>query len=324
MAGPTAIVDIGSNTVRLFLCDPGARGGPAGQRYATITGLRRGADPERGTLAPDALARLDRCLADFGARVRAAGVRRGVALGTSAVRDAPNRAQAAAIVGRRLGLPLTVLPGEREAELAFTGARLGTAEAGPVLVLDVGGGSTELVRGDAYGLQGAVSLQIGAVRCTEAALHIDPPDPAELAALREDLSVRLGVAVQDAGGPAPMIGVAGTVTTIAAVHAGGYHPDVVHGMTLTAEDVEATLRSLAALPLEERRAVRGLEAARAPVIVAGIAIVAEAMRAADAPALLVSERDLLDGAALRADTLCTALDWDRNAGGRLREPVGME
>lgn len=318
---PVAVVDVGSNSVRLFLCDGADAGGPTGARFTTVTALRRGADVD-GTIARDALERLDACLAAYGRRMRDAGSVAGVALGTSAVRDAPNRSAVADRIAERLGLPLTVLSGAEEAGLAFAGARLAVAGDGPVLVLDVGGGSTELVRGDAAGVGGAVSLQVGAVRCTEAFLYGDPPTAAQVDALRRAVEPALAAAVGEVGGPAPMVGVAGTVTTLAAIRAGRYDPAVVHGAVLARDEVEAMLERLAALPLHARRDVPGLDPARAPVIVAGAAIVGCAMRAAGAERLEVSERDLLDGAALVLGRIASPVDPALPAAARLRDGLG--
>ncbi len=301
-----AVVDIGSNSLRLFLCAGVREGVPEGDRITTVTALRRGAAPD-GSLADDAVARLDECLAGYGARMREAGVTRGVALGTSAVRDAPDRDRVAASVARHLGLPLTVLTGEQEALLAFRGARVAAPGGEPVLVVDVGGASTELVRGAGDAAPRAVSLQLGGVRSSESHLTGDPPDPAGIAALRAAARAEVVPALArigwDAAVPDPVVGVAGTITTLAAVDNGAYDPAAVHGRVLTRDRVEGLAAMLAALPLAERRRVPGLEPARAPVIVGGALIVAVVLEAAGAAGMRVSERDLLDGAALSADAL---------------------
>lgn len=306
-APPVAIVDVGSNSVRLFLWEGSGEDGPRGPRLTTVTGLRRNAG-EDGTIDPDALSRLSACAATYGEMMRVRGVGAGVALGTSAVRDAPNRAAVARIIGDQLGLPLTIVSGTVEARLAYAGARLAVEDAGPAIVLDVGGGSTELVRGGPSGPTGAVSLQIGAVRSTEAYLAADPPHAGELARLREDVGAALTDAVAGIGGPAPLVGVAGTVATLAAVDLGIYDPRRVHGHVLTRARVEEMLSWMSGLPSAERALIPGLEPARAPVIVAGAAIVAGAIAAVGVESMRVSERDLLDGAALYAE--------------RLLEPVG--
>lgn len=292
-----AVVDVGSNSTRLFLCTGCDAAGPCGERITTVTGLRRGAGAD-GAIADAALARLDEVLTRYAARIAAFGAERCIPLGTSAVRDAPNRHRVADLVEARLGTPLRVLSGGEEARLAFAGARLAAPEGAPVLVVDIGGGSTELVRGGPGGVAGAVSLQLGAVRGTERHLRHDPPLPGELAALREEALPMIRDALSGIGGPAPMLGVAGTVTTLAAVRDRRYDPDLVHGARLTRGEVEGILARLAAMPVADRRRVPGLEPARAPVIVAGAAIALACLEAAGAGELSVSERDLLDGAVI--------------------------
>jgi len=298
----TAVVDVGSNSVRLFLCEGIGPDGPEGRRRTTITGLRRGAAGD-GSIAEDALGRLDACLADYAAAIAAFGPARTVAIGTSAVRDAPNRARVEEIVQGRLGVPLAVLRGEEEARLAYLGARLAVPDGGPALVLDIGGGSTELVRGGPDGPEAAVSLQLGAVRSTERHLRGDPPRPRELRALRSEAAALCGEAMRRVGGAPHMVGVAGTLTTLAAVRLGGYDPARVHGLRLTRAEIERITARLAAMPLAERREVPGLEPGRAPVIVAGGVIAGAALEAARAGSLVVSERDLLDGAILIGEHL---------------------
>lgn len=299
---PLAVVDVGSNSIRLFLCEGIDAAGPHGPRTTTVTGLRGGAAPD-GTIAPAALDRLTACVVEYGATMRAAGVMRGMALGTSAVRDAPNSGAVEELLLRHLGLPLTVLAGAEEARLAYAGARLAVSGTDPVIVLDIGGGSTEFVRGDARGPQAAISTQMGAVRFTERFLASDPPTRQEIASLRAAAREMAAGAVAELGGAAPLIGVAGTITTLAAVMLGAYDSARVHGARLSRDDVEGLAERLGALAVNARREVPGLEPARAPVIVAGAHIAVCSMDALGVNEMLVSERDLLDGAALDADAL---------------------
>jgi exopolyphosphatase / guanosine-5'-triphosphate,3'-diphosphate pyrophosphatase len=294
-----AVVDVGSNSVRLLLCEGIGPGGPRGERDTTVIGLRRGAAPD-GTIAPDALERLDRTLAGYAEAIDRFGPARSVPVATSATRDAPNRDAIAAVVEGRLRAPMQVLSGEEEAAVAFAGARLAVEGAEPVVVVDVGGGSTELVRGGPSGPDGAVSLQLGAVRQTERHLAGDPPPPEELEALREEARGLIGPALAEIGGPAPVVGVAGTATSLAAIDIGRYDRDCVHRHRLSLETIERLAARLAAMTVEERRRVRGLDPERAPVIVAGALIVAEAVRAAGQGVAMISETDLLDGVALAA------------------------
>ena len=219
---------------------------------------------------------------------------------TSAVRDAPNRDAVAAVVEARLGAPMRVLSGEEEAAASFAGARLAVDDDGPVVVVDVGGGSTELVRGGPDGPDAAVSLQLGAVRQTERHLADDPPRPEELDALRQEARSLIEPAIAGIGGPAPVIGVAGTATSLAAIDLGAYDRDRVHRHRLALETVDRIAARLAAMTVSQRRDVPGLDPERAGVIVAGALLVAEAARAARRRELMISETDLLDGVALAA------------------------
>ena len=294
-----AVADIGSNSVRILLCDGVDATGPTGERRSTVTGLRRGAGAD-GTLAEESLGRLDDCLAGYGAAATAFAPERVIAVGTSAVRDAPNRDRVERIVHDRLGAPLTVLSGDEEARCAFAGARLGAGGDDAIMVVDIGGASTELVRGGPDGPRAAVSLQLGAVRQTEAHLSADPPAPAEIAALRAEAGAMVRGALARIGGPAPAVGVAGTITTLAAIELGAYDPARVHRHRISRATVERIAGELAALPLEERRRVPGLEPARAGVMVAGATIAAVVLEEAALAEMVVSERDLLDGVVLLA------------------------
>ena len=213
------------------------------------------------------------------------------------MRDAPNRAAVTEIVRDRLGAPLRVVSGSEEAAYAYAGARLAVPAGLAVAVLDVGGASTEIAVGT-DGDPAAVSLDLGAVRCTAGGLAADPPDAAAVAALGEHVAAR----VRDAVGGMPrferLVGVAGTLTTLAAIDIGRYDPARVHGHTVNTRRIRTLLDRLRALPLARRRAVAGLDPARAPVIVAGAAITLAAAEALGADRIIVSERDLLDGVAL--------------------------
>ena len=295
--GRLGVVDVGSNSVNLLLSEGVSESGPEGERFTTVTGLRRRAAPD-GTIAEDALARLDDCLAGYAERLAAFRPARVVAVGTSAVRDAPNADRVGEVVTRRLGTPLRVLSGHEEATLAFAGARLAAEDDAPVMLVDVGGGSTELVRGGPAGPEAAVSLQLGTVRHTERYLCDDPPTAEQLAALRAEARAMAVSALEAIGGPAEAIGAAGTITTLAAIDLGGYHRERIHRHRLSLARIEDLGARLAAMTLAERRSVPGLEPARAGVIVAGALIVAAVLDAAALEGLMVSERNLLDGVAL--------------------------
>ena len=244
-----AVIDVGSNSLRLFLCEGIGPDGPRGERETTVIGLRRGA-AEDGTIAPDALERLDQTLAGYAESIDRFRPARTLPVATSATRDAPNRDAVASVVEGRLRAPMRILSGEEEAAVSFAGARLAVDGDGPVLVVDVGGGSTELVRGGPSGPEGAVSLQLGAVRQTERHLAHDPPRSEELAALRAEARALIGPGIAAVGGPAPVVGVAGTATSLAAIDIRAYDRDRVHRHRLTLETVD---RIAAAPGRDDRR-----------------------------------------------------------------------
>ncbi len=297
-----AVIDIGSNSLRLFLCTGLEDGMPAGERMTTVTALRRGAADD-GTVTDAALERLDGCLRDYGERLRTFAPDAVTAVGTSAVRDAPNRDEVRRRVREHLGTDLVVLTGPQEAEMSYVGARLAVDGDDDVMVLDIGGGSTEIVRGDASGPRTAVSLDIGSVRCTDAYLHADPPTRAERASLVDAAAETAGAVFDAVGRGVPMVGVAGTITTLAAIAIGEYDPDRVHGARITRPMVGEMADRLGDMSLEQRRSVPGLHPDRAPAVVAGACIAAGVMDAAGIADLTVSERDLLDGVALRLTPL---------------------
>ena len=279
-----AAVDIGSNSTRLLI----AEGERALARESIVTRLGEGVDatgrlgeaPQERTLA--VLQRYRTTIERHDAT--------GVAVMTSAVRDAANGAAFAAKVAATLGLPARILTGDEEARLTYAGATHG--REGTFLVIDIGGGSTELVSSAAH-----VSTQIGVVRHSERHLHTDPPTRAELERLRED--VRATLPLPDGLRAERAIAVAGTPTQCAAIELGldPYDPLRVEGHVLTQPRLEALLARLAALPLAQRCEVRGLDPARASVIVAGIAILLEVLRRFDLAAVAVSEHDILWGLA---------------------------
>ena len=293
-----AVVDVGSNSLRLFLCEGIGPDGPRGERETTVIGLRRGAAPD-GTVAPDALERLDRTLAGYAEAIDRFRPARTVPVATSATRDAPNRDAIAAVVEGRLRAPMRILTGEEEAAASFAGARRAVEGDGPVKVVDVGGGSTELVRGGPAGPNGAVSLQLGAVRQTERHLHHDPPLAEEIEALRAEAR-GLAEPALVGDGPVPAVAVAGTATSLAAIDLGRYDRERVHRHRLPLARVDAITARLAGMTAAERREVPGLDPARAPAIVGGALVLAEAARASGADELMVSETDLLDGVAMAA------------------------
>jgi exopolyphosphatase / guanosine-5'-triphosphate,3'-diphosphate pyrophosphatase len=291
-----AAVDLGTNSTRLLVADVEDGRVEELDRETVITRLGEGVDRRR-RLLPEPIARVRNTLSDFRRRAEELGAERTLLVATSAVRDAENGEAFLGEIEWGYGFETELLSGDEEAAMTLRGVSVGRALEPGTLLLDAGGGSTELTLPDFR-----VSLDVGSVRLTERFLASDPPMSEELAACRAAVRAVLekhaaGLEVRQA------IGVAGTVTTIAALELGGYDRERVHGYRLAREAVERQLERLAALPLAERRRLPGLEPARAPVIVAGVAIVAEALRFFGLDELEVSEHDLLTGAALAAAEL---------------------
>jgi exopolyphosphatase/guanosine-5'-triphosphate,3'-diphosphate pyrophosphatase len=299
-----AVVDIGTNSTRLLVAGV-ANGRLVDEhvRETEITRLGEGVDGA-GRLSPAAMERVFETCVRYREAIDAARADRVVAVLTSAVRDAANGNEFRDELRRRFGFDAQTISGEREARLTYRGATSRRGREGRVLVLDIGGGSTELVLGAGERVEFHVSTQIGSVRFSERYLEHDPPSAQALATCRE--AVRSGL---EAAVPALVrsraedgVAVAGTPTSFAAIELRlePYDRDRVHGHVLTRESCERILAELAALPLEERRRVPGLHPERAPTIVAGGLILAETMGIFGLDAMEVSERDILEGAALEA------------------------
>ncbi len=300
-----AVVDIGSNSTRLLVADVGENSAIEElARRSTVTRLGQGVDAT-GSLAPEAKERVYAVLEGYRSEIDALGAEQIVGVLTSAVRDAADGEAFAATVRERFGIAAQAIPGDEEARLSFLGATAGHATGRPTLVVDIGGGSTELIVGTADEMTFHVSTQVGVVRHTERHLHGDPPGDDELAALRAGAAATFAAEVPAATRALPDSGiaVAGTATQCAAVAMGVYDRERVHGYVLERAELEEILARLASLPLAERREVPGLDPARAPTIVAGAAILLEVLASFGLERIEVSENDILRGVALRHTTL---------------------
>jgi len=297
-----AALDCGTNSTRLLV----ASGGPGGaleelDRRMVITRLGAGVDA-RGALDPAAVERTLDVLRGYRRVMDEHGVERVRASGTSAVRDAADGDAFLAAAAEVLGAPVELLSGDEEGRIAFAGATADLDAAdGPFLVVDIGGGSTEFIVGTTEP-DGLVSVDVGCVRLTERFLHSDPPRPEELSAAisvteahLEDV-VRILPATREAR---CLVGVAGTVTTVAAVELGlhEYDRSRTHHFRLTRAAAEDVFRTLATEARADRVHNPGLEEARADVIVGGCCVLVAVLRFFGADELLVSEADLLDGLA---------------------------
>jgi exopolyphosphatase/guanosine-5'-triphosphate,3'-diphosphate pyrophosphatase len=301
-----AVVDIGTNSTRLLIADV-AEGGGGGapielDRRSIVTRLGEGVDAT-GSLGGEPQERVFRVLEEYTRAIDDAGCERRTAVMTSAVRDASNGAQFASAVRERFGLEGRTLSGSEEAELTFRGATAARDDHDePLLVIDIGGGSTELVVGRAGAVEFHVSTQAGVVRHSERHLHSDPPTRPEREALAADARGAIEAAVPAATREKVRraIAVAGTATQCAAIDLAlePYDAARVEGHVLTRATLERLRDRLAAVALSERVAIVGLDPARAPTIVAGTLILLEVLGAFGLDEVAVSERDILWGVAM--------------------------
>jgi exopolyphosphatase/guanosine-5'-triphosphate,3'-diphosphate pyrophosphatase len=300
-------MDLGTNTTRLLVADVADGRVDEVSRQTTITRLGEGVDA-RHRLLPLPIARVWNCLADYRRELESLGSERALLVATSAVRDAENGEAFLGEIEWSYGFTTRLLTGEEEAELTLRGVGEAGADA---LVVDIGGGSTELIGGGHR-----ISTELGSVRLTERFLPSDPPTEDELDALGTAVRSALASEVPATLTARRGIGVAGTITSLAALDLGlvEYDRDRVHGHRLGDAAVRAQLERLGALPLAERRRVPGLDPERAPVIVAGAIILREVMRHFRLAAIEASERDILYGIALEAAALPEPAEGDAPPG----------
>lgn len=291
-----AAVDCGTNSTRLLV----SRGGTETlERHSIVTCLGQGVDAS-GRLAGEAIARTITVLEDYRRIMDALGVEAVRATATSAARDARNAEEFFDAATAVLGIRPELLDGDTEGRLGFAGATAGLDPGrGPFLVADIGGGSTEFAFG-AERCDGVLSADVGCVRLTEQFIHHDPPRPEELHACLSVTESHLEdvlIAIPEARRAACFIGVAGTVTSAAAVELGlePYDPDRIHHFELTRAAAEDVFRTLATEDRAQRISNPGLHADRADVIVAGMCVLVKIMRFFGFDSCLVSETDLLDG-----------------------------
>jgi len=300
-----AVVDIGTNSTRLLVADAGDGRVEELERRTTITRLGQGVDAT-GRLAGEAQERVFAALDEYVAAIDAHGCEAREAVMTSAVRDAANGAAFAEAVRTRYGLTGRTLSGDEEARLTFLGATAVRDPQDPasLLVIDIGGGSTELVVGSRGAVTFHVSTQNGVVRHTERHIHTDPPTPDELSALAGDVrpSIEAAVAAGVREAVRTAVAVAGTATSYAAIdlELEPYDQPRVEGHVLPLERLRELRGRLSALPLERRREVRGLHPDRAPTIVAGAVILEQVLESFGLAEFEVSDRDILWGVAIDA------------------------
>ena len=292
-------IDLGTNSTRLLIADVSDGRVEEVVRRLTITRLGESVD-QTGRLGDAAITRQWSCLDRYRRELTSLGAEHTLATATSAVRDSENGAAFLAALATRYGVATRLLTGIEEAELTFRGVTSGRELADGTLIVDIGGGSTELVLGGPRGVTFATSLQVGCVRLTERFLRSNQPALDELEACAACVRGLL-----PALEPTTAVGVAGTITTLAAIDLAQKtcDPAQIHGHRISRDAVDLELARLGTLSLNALRQVRGLDPARAPVIVAGVVILREIMDAYGLEAIEASEHDILQGAALTAAEL---------------------
>ena len=306
-----AAIDCGTNTIKLLVADLDRTSGDEVEHVREMRMVRLGQDVDRtGRLSDEALERVFAAIDEYAAVIATHDVDVLRFCATSAARDASNASVFSDGVRRRLGVSPEVVSGDEEAQLSYDGATrsLGTDLPGPFLVIDIGGGSTELILGDPSTSSGqgkhghvtaAQSLDIGSVRMTERHFPSDPPTVSEVESATADVDAALDRSAVPLGEARTVVGVAGTITTVAAgvLDLTAYDRAAIHHSVLPAPDVHAMTESLLGMTTADRRALPYMHPGRADVIGAGALILDRVLRRTSAGSLLVSEADILDGIA---------------------------
>ncbi|HEY6932749.1 MAG TPA: exopolyphosphatase [Marmoricola sp.] len=297
-----AAYDCGTNSLRLLVADLDPATGSEEEVLREMRIVRLGEGVDRtGRISDAAMARVLAAVDDFASLAREAGATAVRFCATSAARDAANAAEFMTGVRSRVGVEPEVLDGLDEARASYAGATRSLGDAArPILVVDIGGGSTELILGDGDGrVLAEQSLDIGSVRLTERHLHDDPPTPGEVEALVADVDAALDACRVPLGDASTVVGVAGTVTTVAAGVLGlaAYDRAAIHHAVLADDEVQRTVRGLVSMDVAARRELGYMHPGRADVIAAGALILERLLRRTTPGTLLVSEHDILDGIA---------------------------
>ncbi|MGW7079631.1 Ppx/GppA phosphatase family protein [Streptomyces sp. NPDC054866] len=303
-----AAIDCGTNSIRLLVADADPATGELVDldRRMTIVRLGQGVD-KTGRLAPEALERTFAACREYAEVIKRHGAERLRFVATSASRDAENRDDFVRGVLDILGVEPEVISGDQEAEFSFTGATKELAGsdhlAKPYLVVDIGGGSTEFVVGEDH-VRAARSVDVGCVRLTERHIRTDPPAPAELDAVRADIGAALDLAERTVpiGEARTLVGLAGSVTTVAAIALGldEYDSAAIHHSRVSYEQVSEIAGRLSRSTHDERAAIPVMHPGRVDVIVAGALVLLSIMERTGAREVVVSEHDILDGIAWHA------------------------
>ncbi len=298
-----AVVDVGTNSARLLVADVAEGRVTPVERRSTVTRLGRGVDLS-GRLSAEAIEDACGAIGGYVSLYEELGAEAVEAIATSAVRDAENGSAFVAELRERFALSARILDGEEEARLTYLGATSERHPTEPTLVVDIGGGSTELIVGTGEEISFHTSLQAGVVRHSERHIATDPPTALELEALAADIRGLIEPAIAGGVEARAGIAVAGTPTSLAAVELGlePYDPARVHGHVLSLPSIQRMLSQLASTPLAQRVEITGMHPDRAPTIVAGVVILVETMRTFGLEQVQVSEHDILYGTAIAASS----------------------
>ena len=297
-------IDVGTHSTRSLTCDVREDGRwEEVDRGLRVTAMGKGLARE-GRIRPEAALRAADAIGEFARRARIKGAARILAQGTMALRSASNSAEIIAIMEERAGLPVSIISGREEAELTYSGAAKALGkEEDEITIVDVGGGSTEVVWRSGGAGPRPVSFDTGCLTLTDRFLSSDPPSPEERERMEESISLSLAEALPlPRHIPSELVGAGGTITTAAAIELrmAEYDGARVHGMRMDLEKIAATYRRLAGMPLAERENVTGLMKERAPVIVAGLAVVKGLMEYLGAGRITVSDYGILLGTIMKA------------------------
>jgi exopolyphosphatase/guanosine-5'-triphosphate,3'-diphosphate pyrophosphatase len=297
------VIDVGTNSSRLLVADVVGGRLTEVERRSRVTRLGRGVDLS-GHLAAEAIEDVCAAIGEYVGILEGLGAEKVDAIATSAVRDADNGGAFIAELRERFALSARVLDGEEEARLTYLGATSERLPSRPTLVVDIGGGSTELIVGQGKEISFHTSLQAGVVRHTERHISSDPPTAVELESLATDIRMLIDGRIPDGLAAEQGIAVAGTPTSLAAIEMelDPYDPERVHEHELVLPAIQRTFSRLASSPLSNRVQIPGMHPDRAPTIVAGVVILVEAMRAFGLERIAVSEHDILYGTAIAAAT----------------------
>jgi exopolyphosphatase / guanosine-5'-triphosphate,3'-diphosphate pyrophosphatase len=297
-----AAIDVGTNTTRLLVAEAEGRSYRDLDRRLLFTRLGEGVDAG-ARIKPEAMKRTLEAIAEYCSVCGEFGVQQISIAGTSALRDAANREAFLKAAEKLVGVPARALSGDEEAWLSFWGATADLID-GPCLVCDIGGGSTEFILGvPRSDTLLRTSLDLGSVRLTERFLHSDPPATEEMLLMESAIDEALEVVdhVIPGSSGARLVGLGGTVTTVAAIHLGieHYRPEIIHLAELSSGEVNEIYHSLAGMTVEQRMSLPNLPQGRADVIVAGASILSRTMARWSLDGVLVSEKDILDGLVLQ-------------------------